>query len=178
MKDLKHQVKWLLGLWVRKQRPVKWKYLKASLNIWKNTQIQKALEGMAFPKLWYESWIKIKNIIWFTTQIAQFSKCSWREHTVCITVYYILGCNNSPIKLLTESTQALINATAHLPRARGLGVGRSDWCMAAALGSAPLDPVQHLFSHQGMLCWRGTATPLYRPPLPSREDEVWDVGCN
>lgn len=43
--------------------------------------------------------------------------------------------------------------------------------------SAPLDPVQHLFSHQGMLCWRGAAMPLYRLALPSRgsgEDEVWD----
>lgn len=43
------------------------------------------------------------------------------------------------------------------------------------LCSAPLDPVQHLFSHQGMLCWRGVATPLYRLALPSwgsGEDEV------
>lgn len=45
------------------------------------------------------------------------------------------------------------------------------------LCSAPLDPVQHLFSHQGMLCWRGMAMPLYRLALPSwgsGEDEVWD----
>ncbi|CAB1418063.1 unnamed protein product [Pleuronectes platessa] len=43
------------------------------------------------------------------------------------------------------------------------------------LRSAPLDPVQHLFSHQGMLCWRGVALPLYRLALPSSgrgEDEV------
>ena len=54
------------------------------------------------------------------------------------------------------------------------------------LRSAPLDPVQHLFSHQGMLCWRGVAMPLYRLALPSwgsRKDEVWDsqwlnVSCN
>lgn len=54
------------------------------------------------------------------------------------------------------------------------------------LRSAPLDPVQHLFSHQGTLCWRGVAVPLYRLALPSwgsGEDEVWDsrwqnVSCN
>uniref|UniRef100_A0A3B5AXH1 Uncharacterized protein n=1 Tax=Stegastes partitus TaxID=144197 RepID=A0A3B5AXH1_9TELE len=43
------------------------------------------------------------------------------------------------------------------------------------LRSAPLDPVQHLFSHQGMLCWRGMAMPLYRLALPSwgsGKDEV------
>lgn len=45
----------------------------------------------------------------------------------------------------------------------------------SSLRSAPLDPVQHLFSHQGTLCWRGVATPLCRLALPSwvsREDEV------